>query len=42
MLPAPISRWLRLDLPAKIAASGVAVTTVTPGTAPREVLLKAS
>ena len=29
-LPARISRWLHLDLPRKIAASGVPVTVVTP------------
>jgi hypothetical protein len=29
-LPARVSRWLHLDLPRKIAASGVPVTVVTP------------
>jgi hypothetical protein len=29
-LPAPLSRWLHLDLPRKISALGVTVTTVTP------------
>jgi hypothetical protein len=29
-LPARVSRWLHLDLPRKIAACGVPVTTVTP------------
>ena len=30
-LPARVSRWLRLDLPRKVAALGVPVTTVTAG-----------
>jgi len=30
-LPARISRWLRVDLPSKVAALGVPVTTVTAG-----------
>jgi hypothetical protein len=34
-LPTRLSHWLRLDLPAKVAATGVPVTTVTaPSTAP--------
>jgi hypothetical protein len=28
-LPAHVSRWLRLDLPSKVAAFGIPVTTVT-------------
>jgi hypothetical protein len=30
-LSARLSRWLKLDLPSKIAGMGLAVTTVTPG-----------
>jgi cell pole-organizing protein PopZ len=33
-LPARLSRWLRLDLPSKISATGVPVTTVTPTEVP--------
>ena len=29
-LPTHLSRWLRLDLPRKVAAFGIPVTTVTP------------
>jgi hypothetical protein len=28
-LPSTVSRWLRLDLPRKVAALGIPVTTVT-------------
>lgn len=35
-LSARLSRWLKLDLPSKIAGMGLAVTTVTPNTAPAE------
>jgi hypothetical protein len=31
-LSARLSRWLKLDLPSKIAGMGLAVTTVTPNT----------
>lgn len=31
-LSAAVSRWLKLDLPSKIAGMGLAVTTVTPST----------
>ncbi len=30
-LSATVSRWLRLDLPSKVAGMGLPVTTVTPG-----------
>jgi hypothetical protein len=30
-LSAKVSRWLRLDLPSKVAGMGLPVTTVTPG-----------
>ncbi len=30
-LSAPISRWLHMDLPRKVAGMGLPVTTVTPG-----------
>jgi len=29
-LPAKVSRWLKLDLPSKVAGMGLPVTTVTP------------
>jgi hypothetical protein len=37
-LPARLSRWLRLDLPSKIAALGIPVLTVTPGPLPEREL----
>jgi hypothetical protein len=30
-LSAPLSRWLKLDLPSKVSGMGLPVTTVTPG-----------
>jgi hypothetical protein len=33
-LSARLSRWLRLDLPSKVAGMGLEVTTVTPSEAP--------
>jgi hypothetical protein len=36
-LPARLSRWLRLDLPHKVAGMGVPVTTVTQGAPVRPV-----
>jgi hypothetical protein len=30
-LSAKVSRWLRLDLPSKVAGMGLPVSTVTPG-----------
>jgi hypothetical protein len=33
-LSAPLSRWLKLDLPSKVSGMGLPVTTVTPGDAP--------
>jgi hypothetical protein len=29
-LPTHVSRWLKLDLPSKVAGMGLPVTTVTP------------
>jgi hypothetical protein len=34
-LPARLSRWLKLDLPSKVAGMGLPVTTVTPKEAAR-------
>jgi hypothetical protein len=41
LLPSRLSRWLRMDLPRKIAALGVPVTTVTASEAPKAALAAA-